>query len=114
MLGPLASRYTVFSTTSEPTANSLPTEDFQISSRVELAWHTFRHSLSTMLVEDGENLKVVQELMRHANCRCTLEIYSQAQTQAKREAQHRVIEIISPRRNGLGINSARRYLGNGP
>jgi integrase len=62
-----------------------------------IGWHTFRHSLSTMLVENGENVKVVQELMRHANCRCTLEIYSQAQTQAKREAQHRVIKMISPR-----------------
>ncbi len=34
--------------------------------------------------------------MRHANCRCTLEIYSQARIQAKREAQHRVVEMIFP------------------
>ena len=50
-----------------------------------------------MLVANGENVKVVQELMRHANCRCTLEIYSQARLQAKREAQHRVVELIIPR-----------------
>ena len=43
-----------------------------------VAWHTFRHSVSTMLIANGENVKVVQELMRHSNCRCTLEIYSQA------------------------------------
>ncbi len=49
-----------------------------------------------MLMANGENLKVVQELMRYANCRCTLEIYSQAQTQAKREAQHPVVEMIFP------------------
>lgn len=60
-----------------------------------IGWHTFRRSFSTMLVANGENIKVVQELMRHANCRCTLEIYSQAETQAKRDAQHRVIEMIS-------------------
>jgi integrase len=60
-----------------------------------IGWHTFRHSFSTLLVANGENVKVVQELMRHANCRCTLEIYSQARTQAKREAQHRVIQTIS-------------------
>ena len=42
-------------------------------------------------------MKVVQELMRHANCRCTLEIYSQARLKAKREAQHRVVELIMPR-----------------
>ena len=49
-----------------------------------------------MLVGDGENIKIVQELMRHANCRCTLEIHSEAETQAKRDEQHRVIEMISP------------------
>ena len=62
-----------------------------------IVWHTFRHSFSTMLMANGENVKVVQELMRHANCRCTLEIYSQARLQAKREAQHRVVELIIPR-----------------
>ena len=41
-----------------------------------IGWHTFRHSFSSLLVANGENVKVVQELMRHANCRCTLEIYS--------------------------------------
>jgi len=30
------------------------------------------------------------------NCRCTLEIYSQARLQAKREAQHWVVELIIP------------------
>jgi hypothetical protein len=49
-----------------------------------------------MLITNGENVKIVQELMRHANCRSTLEIYSQARTQAKREAQHRVVEMIFP------------------
>jgi integrase len=62
-----------------------------------IGWHTFRHSFSTMLMANGENIKVVQELMRHANCRCTLEIYSQARLQAKRDAQHRVVEMITPR-----------------
>ena len=62
-----------------------------------IGWHTFRHSYSTMLIANGENVKVVQELMRHANCRCTLEIYSQARLQAKRDAQHRVVEMIIPR-----------------
>jgi integrase len=61
-----------------------------------VGWHTFRHSFSTILIGNGENVKVVQELMRHSNCRCTLEIYSQARIQAKRDAQHRVIQMIVP------------------
>jgi hypothetical protein len=57
-----------------------------------------------MLMANGENVKVVQELC-HANCRCTLEIYSQARIQAKREAQTRVVEMIFPReeRQVIGI-----------
>ena len=62
--------------------------------RKHIGWHTFRPSFSTLLIANGENVKVVQELMRHANCRCTLEIYSQARIQEKREAQRRVVEMI--------------------
>ena len=65
--------------------------------RKHIGWHTFRHTFSTVLMANGENVKVVQELMRHANCRCTLEIYSQARIQAKREAQRRVVEMIISR-----------------
>ena len=59
-------------------------------------WHSFRHSFSTTLIANGENVKVVQELMRHSNCCCTLEIYSQAKTQAKRDAQQRLVQMIFP------------------
>jgi len=47
-----------------------------------------------LLVAHGENVKVVQELMRHATTRFTLEIYSQAQLVAKRAAQQRLVEAI--------------------
>jgi integrase len=59
-----------------------------------IGWHTFRHSFCTLLISNGENVKIVQELMRHSNCRSTLEIYSQARNEAKRAAQHRLIEMI--------------------
>ena len=61
-----------------------------------IGWHTFRHSFCTLLVANGENVKTVQELMRHANCRSTLEIYSQAGNEAKRAAQHRLVETLRP------------------
>ena len=64
--------------------------------RKHIGWHTFRHSFCTLLMANGENVKIVQELMRHANCRTTLEIYSQARNEAKRAAQHRLVEMICP------------------
>jgi site-specific recombinase XerD len=59
-----------------------------------IGWHTFRHTYATLLVANGENVKVVQELMRHASTRFTLEIYSQAQLIAKRAAQERLVDAI--------------------
>jgi len=47
-----------------------------------------------LLVANGENVKVVQEFMRHATTRFTLEIYSQAQLVAKSAAQQRLVEAI--------------------
>ena len=63
----------------------------------QIGWHTFRHTFSTMLIANGENVKVVQELMRHASSRCTLEVYSQARILAKRQAQQRVVQMIVPK-----------------
>ncbi len=45
---------------------------------------------------NGENVKVVQELMRHASSRVTLDVYSQARNAAKRQAQERVVQMILP------------------
>jgi integrase len=61
--------------------------------RKVIGWHAFRHSYSTLLVANGENVKVVQELMRHASSRFTLDIYAQART-AKQQAQRRLVQMI--------------------
>ena len=47
-----------------------------------------------MLRNNGEDLKVSQELLRHANCRITLDIYTQAPSLAKRKAQNKVAKAI--------------------
>jgi integrase len=52
--------------------------------------HTFRHSLGTLLGQKGEDLKVAQELLRHASSKITADIYQQAHTKAKRSALDRV------------------------
>jgi len=59
-----------------------------------IGWHTFRHSFSTLLVGNGENVKVIQELMRHASARCTMDIYSQAKAIEKRIAHQRILAMI--------------------
>ena len=52
-----------------------------------VGWHTFRYSLATLLVKKREGTKVVQELMRHADSRTTLDIYSQSDDEDTRTAQ---------------------------
>jgi integrase len=52
-----------------------------------IGWHTFRRSLATLLTTKGEGVKVVQELMRHANSKITLDVYAQGDEVAKRAAQ---------------------------
>jgi len=62
-----------------------------------IGWHTFRHSYATLLKANGEDVKVVQESLRHANSRITLDTYTQASTPAKRQAQTKVVRMILPR-----------------
>jgi integrase len=63
-----------------------------------IGWRTFRHSYATQLKENGEDVKVVQESLRHANSRVTLDTYTQASTPAKRQAQTKVVRMILPER----------------
>lgn len=51
-----------------------------------IGWHTFRHSVASLLGHNGEDVKVVQELLRHATARITIEVYQQAKQDAKRAA----------------------------
>jgi integrase len=53
-----------------------------------------RHTYSALLKANGEDVKVVQELMLHANISTTMNIYAKALTPAKREAQSRVVDVL--------------------
>jgi len=64
----------------------------KITKRV--AFHTFRHTYTTLLTQNNEDVKVVQELLRHANSRITLDLYAQAGMAGKREAQRKVVELV--------------------
>jgi integrase len=63
-----------------------------------IGWHTFRHSYATQLKANCEGVKVVQESLRHANSRITLDTYTQATTPAKRQAPTKVVSMILPKR----------------
>ena len=43
-----------------------------------LGWHRFRRTFATLLKGGGEDVKTVQELMRHANSNLTMEVHAQA------------------------------------
>jgi len=64
--------------------------------RKQIGWHSFRRTFATLLKGSGEDVKTVQELMRHANSRLTLDVYAQALTQAKRAAHLKIVEMIQP------------------
>lgn len=59
-----------------------------------LGWHTFRHSVATILGEKEENVKVVQELLRHATSRITLDVYQQGNAEAKRSAISHMADVF--------------------
>jgi len=71
-----------------------------------IGWHTFRHSLGTNLRFLGVDIKTAQELLRHANSRITLDLYSQAVSSQKREANFRVVDMLLPESTNSQHHSA--------
>ena len=66
---------------------------------------TFRHSFGTLLKANGEDIKTVQELLRHANSRITLEVYTQAVTSNKRAAQSKVVKMMVPNSGAIRVQT---------
>jgi integrase len=59
-----------------------------------VGFHTFRHTYTTLLTQNNEEVKVVQELLRRANSRITLDLYAQAGMPNKRLAQSRLVRMV--------------------
>jgi len=69
-----------------------------------IGWHNFRHSLATNLRSMGVDVKIAQELLRHANSRTTLDIYTRAVSQQKRDASALVTDLLIP--GAYALNAA--------
>lgn len=59
-----------------------------------IGWHTFRHTYCSLLAETGNDVRVVQELMRHAKISTTMEVYTHARMEKKRIAQSKVVDVL--------------------
>ncbi len=59
-----------------------------------IGWHTFRHTYATLLHDFGTTLAVQKELLRHADIRTTMNIYTHAVSPAKRDAAAKVVDAL--------------------
>jgi len=59
-----------------------------------IGWDAFLHTYSATLRHLGVDVKVQQELLRHADIRTTTNTYSQAMPAALREANSKVARLV--------------------
>lgn len=84
-----------------PRANMLVADHLQPAARKAgisgpVGFHTLRRTLASALVANGNDPKLVQELLRHSNIKTTLDVYARAMTPAKLEAQGWVLRQLLP------------------
>ncbi len=78
----------------------------EINKRV--SWHTFRRTFTSLLTANNENVKVVQELLRHGSSKITMDTYAQAQMEDKRRAQSRIAKRLHEPVNAHKKSSKRK------
>ncbi|MGO8789498.1 MAG: tyrosine-type recombinase/integrase [Terriglobia bacterium] len=82
------------SSKSDPLTKLAAYGSLKLGVTAHLGWHTFRHTNSSLLRANRVDIKVMQELLRHAASRVTLDTYTQAVTAQKREAQSKVVQLL--------------------
>lgn len=68
------------------------------SRQAPVEWHTLRRSLATLLISNGENVKVAQSQLRHTTHKITLDLYAQAVSADQQEAHKKVVQMVVPAR----------------
>jgi integrase len=71
---------------------------FKSSKQAPIGWHTLRRSLATLLISNGENVKVTQSQLRHSTPKITLELYAQAVSADQQKAHRKVVQMVLPAR----------------
>jgi hypothetical protein len=66
------------------------------SKQAPIGWHTLRRSLATLLISNGENMKVAQSQLRHTTPKITLDLYAQAVSGDQQEAHKKVVQMVLP------------------
>jgi integrase len=82
-----------------PRANMLVADHLQPAARKagitgQVGFHTLRRTLASVLVANGSDIRLVQELLRHSNPLITLDAYARSTTPAKIEAQGWVMQQL--------------------
>lgn len=82
-----------------PRVNMLVSDHLQPAARKAgitnaVGFHTLRRTLASTLVENGYDVRLVRELLRHSNPVITLDAYARSTTPAKMEAQGWVMEQL--------------------
>ncbi len=62
-----------------------------------IGWHTLRRSLATLLVSNGENIKITQSQLRHTTPKLTLELYAQTVSADQHKAHAKVVKTVLPK-----------------
>lgn len=72
----------------------------------EVNLHALRHTYATRLLEQGEDIKVVQELLGHADIKTTGNIYAHVSTDLKKKAANRLDNLLSTEQKGNAVGNA--------
>jgi site-specific recombinase XerD len=59
-------------------------------------FHSLRHSTATTLLEEGVPMRVVSELLGHANTRLTEDLYSHVTARLTKEASDALTRALGP------------------
>jgi integrase len=67
----------------------------------DMRFHDLRHSAATILLSLGVNIKVIQELLGHANISITLDIYSHVTPNMQRDAMNNLDQCYQMAQKGV-------------